>query len=118
MHARGQKFRTILGAELDDLIQDLRDAEELYATRYRKGDVSGYVLAENTAVLEHEIAGVSAVRTALRECTIPADTEPSSMCVWFSDLARDLVQSKGYPAGILTFLTRKCAKVVRYVYEE
>ena len=117
MQPRGEKFRAILAAELDDLIHDLKDAQSIYGERYRAGEVSGYVLMENTAVLEHEIAGVAGIRAALAETGLPVDATPEKVCGWFEKLCRDTIEHNGYPPGILSFLTRRCGKVVKYVYE-
>jgi hypothetical protein len=109
------KFRAVLVAELDDLVQDLKEAEELYRARYGSGELSGFVLKENTAVLEYEIAGVSAVRAALRAADIPK--ESASLCDWFKDLSRATIARNGFPEGIEAMMARKCAKVLRYVRE-
>jgi hypothetical protein len=119
MQARAEKFRAVLVAELDDLVQDLKEAESLYTTRYASGQVSGYVLMENTAVLEQEIAAVMAVQAALRGRSLPAHPcSADSVQTWFEVLCREVLAKNDYPTGILGFLVRRCTKVARYVYEE
>ena len=117
MHEQADRFRAVLLAELDDLVQDLRDAEDLYRARYTRGDVSGYVLLENTAVLEHEIAGIAAVAAALRAADLPRGVPTGSLCGWFATLCRATIEEKRFPEGIAGLLARKCSKVLRYLNE-
>ncbi len=56
MKEKKSKFIRILGAEIEDLTEDLAQLISAYRARRDKGEITNYVFKENCALLASEIA--------------------------------------------------------------
>jgi hypothetical protein len=117
MRNESSKFLAILRVELEDLMLDLKDAEEMYRGRFTRGDVSGYVLKENTAVLENELAGIRSVIHELWTIDTSRYETLDDLCKELHLVSLEAVKRLGFPAALLGMMSRKCAKVRRYLAE-
>ncbi len=55
----------LVGSELNDLLEDIKDLESLYLDRYEKSEISNYVFLENSAMLEKEMKCIERLKGRL-----------------------------------------------------
>ena len=111
------KFFRVLVIELEELTQDLREAVKLYEARNVSGDVTNYVLRENTALLENEIGGVAHVLEVVRQAGPEEDESFEELVSRVRSLCRRAIEESHYPDALFGMVDRKLTKVESYIRE-
>ena len=117
MDPRNAKFFRILLIELEDLMQDFREAVARYAARNLEGEVTNYVMRENAALLENEIAGVDHVCRVLREMEAGEDESFDDLVERVRADCRRSIAESHFPDALFGMIDRKISKVENYIRE-
>ena len=115
MRRKKERFLEILRMELEDLVLDLRDRIDMYVQGNAAGEITNYVMTENTAVLENEIAGIRHLIEYLDRFEIDDAEDLSDMVERVLGRCRRNIEELHLPGVLCDMLKRKCAKVERYV---
>lgn len=117
MHHDKGKFRRILLIELEDLALDLRDSVKMYADGNVRGEVSNYVMRENTALLENEIAGLEQVCQIVRDAEVCEDEPLDALTARLRTACRTAIEQSHFPDALIGMVERKLNKVEKYIRE-
>ena len=111
------KFLRVFQIELEDLEEDLRVLCEMYAERQQKGEITHYVLLENSALIMNEIAGVESILQSLSSMCATSYSSLEEMVDDIDEKFRDKTMHSGFPEAVYALVRRKLEKVLKYVQD-
>ena len=117
MDHQKDKFYRILLIELEDLQQDLRVAVQIYEERNVSGDVTNYVMRENSALLENEISGLELVCRTVGEMTPDEEESVGDLVERVRSACRRRITESHFPDALCGMVDRKISKVEKYIQE-
>ena len=117
MPEKCKKFIKMLTLEMEDLEEDIRLMRELYRDREEKGEITHYVLMENSGLLENELAGIRFLKNKLDEVPIVTCGSYDDLAEYINDLLKEKCQESDYPDGVFGFVQKRIEKVLKYMKE-
>ncbi|KGE71441.1 hypothetical protein [Spirochaeta lutea] len=117
MHRGIKKLIGLLRLEFDDMEEDLRLMEEIALDRYKRAEITEYVLKENNALFESEIRGIQSMARLLDDPRWEGFDDEQIMLEQFDQAVRKYISDYLLPPAIHGLLSRKMTKVRQFVCE-
>jgi len=117
MPEKCKKFLKMLTLEMEDLEEDIRIMREIYQDREEKGEITKYVLLENTGLLENELAGIQFLQKKLAKIPIVTCGSYDDLAEYISDILENECHESDYPDSVFNFVEKRIQKVLKYMKE-
>jgi len=112
--ARG-KFLKILKAELEDLREDIDEAECRHTERFARAEITDYVYRENDALFRREAESLARLADVVDEIDISGYKTVADVAEALDARIKESVKDFEDPEAIYLFVARKLRKVRTYV---
>ena len=117
MKEQSRKFLKILKIELEDLEEDIICLEELYKDRENRGEISHYVLLENSTLLKNEQSAIQNIIASLAEFDISGSGDLQELTAKLETHLSETIKKYNYPDSVFIFVKRRLYKVKKYMEE-
>jgi PP-loop superfamily ATP-utilizing enzyme len=115
MKALQKKFISILRAELEDLIEDIELLMSVEKERFAKNEITNYVYMENTALFKNEIACLNDFIRLAAGIRLEDFDSLEKLGSYIEEEFKNRRQEHEYQQAVMSFVSRKIAKVINYV---
>jgi hypothetical protein len=115
MQTRLRKFLDVLRLELEDLEGDLSALVEIYKKRLESHEITNYVYLENKSLLINELHCLADVVESLNEVDANRYGTVDAMIDEVQRMITERAQACAFPEVLTALVTRKIAKVRKYV---
>ncbi len=105
----------ILKIELEDLKEDVLLLEEVYKEREKKGEITRYVLLENSGLLEHEIAGIRHLVDSLDSFSLNGCADLDGVAERVDEYMKRKNQESDFPDVVYHLARKRLYKVHKYI---
>ena len=101
----------LMRLELQDVQEDIKALEDLGVQRYRRGEITEYVLKENNALFEGEIHAIRFLIGILTDPKWAQIQSPEEFFLQFDMAVQNHLKDFQYPSAVNSILDRKVRKV-------
>lgn len=114
MKNRIERYLKILKIELEDLEQDILDAEIILRKRLDEHKITDYVFMENLSTFKAELAGIKKMEQEIDDLPGKYDTL-DEIVAHISDFIKERVMEAGLPEVVYVLIKRKLDKIYKYL---
>jgi len=114
MKNKMERYIKILKIELEDLEDDIQDAQDLLKKKLEDHKITDYVFMENLSTFRTELAGIKKMGKEIDSLVGQYDTL-DELVAYLSDFIRKKVKDSGLPEVVYVLIKRKLDKIYKYL---
>ena len=114
MKNKMERYIKILKIELEDLEDDIQDAQDLLKKKLEDHKITDYVFMENLSTFRTELAGIKKMEKEIESLVGQYDTL-DELVAYLSDFIRIKVKDSGLPEVVYVLIKRKLDKIYKYL---
>lgn len=115
MSKRCALFMEVFLAEMEDLLEDLKNVENQLQQRFKEIDISDYVFKANEALFIRETDAVRQLFEKIKSIQIDCFNSPEALADFIDEYIKDYLNKLDEPKAVYGFLKRKLDKVLKYI---
>ena len=112
MKQKIERYLKILKIELEDLVDDIKDAEEILKTRLEERKITDYVYLENLSFFNAELAGVKKLEKEIDK--LQGFESLDDLSKYLNDFIKKRVKEADLPDAVYILIKRKLDKIQKY----